>query len=142
MDAGRVAVGVDLGTTWTAAALCAPGADAEALILGEAGAAMPSVVAFDGDSVVVGDAAVRRVLAEPAAGAREPKRRLGDTTPYVIAGTPYGADTLMGHLLHHVLEVATSQHGAPPDAVVLTHPANWGEYKLDLLREAGRIGGA
>ncbi len=136
-----VALGVDLGTTWTGAALCSPGGEAEALGLGEAGPAMPSVVAFDGDSVLAGDAAERRVLAEPTSGAREPKRRLGDTTPYVIAGTPYGADTLMGHLLHHVLEVATAQAGAPPGVVVLTHPANWGEYKLDLLREAGRIAG-
>jgi actin-like ATPase involved in cell morphogenesis len=135
------ALGVDLGTTWTGAALCPPGGEAEVLVLGEAGPAMPSVVAFDGDTPLAGDTAERRVLEEPTSGAREPKRRLGDTTPYVIAGTPYGADTLMGHLLRHVLEVATAQGGAPPDVVVLTHPANWGEYKLDLLREAGRVAG-
>ncbi|MEZ5255498.1 MAG: hypothetical protein R2705_00965 [Ilumatobacteraceae bacterium] len=26
-------------------------------------------------------------------------------------------------------------------AVVLTHPANWGDYKLDLLRDAARVAG-
>ncbi|MEX1007764.1 MAG: Hsp70 family protein, partial [Acidimicrobiia bacterium] len=141
MSTGSVALGVDLGTTWTGAAIAAPGGEAEALVLGEAGPAMPSVVAFEGDAVLAGDAAERRVLAEPTSGAREPKRRLGDTTPYVIGGTPYGADTLMGHLLHHVLDAATAHSGAPPAVVVLTHPANWGEYKLDLLREAGRVAG-
>src|SRR6478752_424467 len=108
------ALGVDLGTTWTAAVRCAPGGEAEVLTLGENGPAMPSVVALDGDSVVAGDAAERRLLAEPSAGAREPKRRLGDTTPFVIGGTPYGADTLMGQLLRHVLEVAADGDGNRP----------------------------
>ena len=141
MSEGRESLGVDLGTTWTAAARCAPGGEPEALALGEHGPAMPSVVAVDGDSVLAGDAAERRLLAEPSAGAREPKRRLGDTTPFVICGTPYGADTLMGHLLRHVLDAAAGDGGPRPDTVVLTHPANWGEFKLDLLREAGRVAG-
>ena len=34
---------------------------------------------------------------DPAAGAREFKRRLGDSTPYVLAGAPFGAEALMGH---------------------------------------------
>src|SRR5689334_204441 len=137
----RDALGVDLGTTWTAAARCAPGGEAEALALGDHGPAMPSVLAVDGDSVLAGDAAERRLLAEPSSGAREPKRRLGDTTPFVIGGTPYGADTLMGHLLRHVLETASAGDAGRPGTVVLTHPANWGEFKLDLLREAGRVAG-
>ena len=91
-------IGVDLGTTWTAAAVDA-GGGARPLRLGGDGPAMPSVVAVDGEAVVVGEAAERRMAADPGAGIREPKRRLGDTTPYVIAGTPYGAETLMGHLL-------------------------------------------
>ncbi|HZP28317.1 MAG TPA: Hsp70 family protein [Acidimicrobiia bacterium] len=141
MSERRDALGVDLGTTWTAAARCAPGGEAEALALGESGPAMPSVVAVEGDTVLAGDAAERRLLAEPSSGAREPKRRLGDTTPFVIGGTPYGADTLMGHLLRHVLAVAAGGDGGQPEQVVLTHPANWGEFKLDLLREAGRVAG-
>ena len=58
----------------------------------------------------------------------------------VVAGTPYGAEALMGHLLRHTVGVATEREGAP-DEVVLTHPATWGEFKLDLLREAGRVAG-
>ena len=40
-----VALGVDLGTTWTGAALCSPGGEAEVLVLGDSGPAMPSVIA-------------------------------------------------------------------------------------------------
>ncbi len=133
-------IGVDLGTTWTAAARSDAGGEAAALTLGDSGPAMPSVVAVEGDTILTGDAAERRLLAEPSAGAREPKRRLGDSAPFVIGSTPYGAEGLMGQLLAHVLEVAAAD-GNAPETVVLTHPANWGEFKLDLLREAGRVAG-
>src|SRR3954471_2521023 len=89
-------IGVDLGTTWTAAARSTPGGQPETLTLGENGPAMPSVIAFEGDTALPGDAAGRKLLAEPTAGAREPKRRLGDATPFIIGSTPYGAEALMG----------------------------------------------
>ena len=133
-------LGVDLGTTWTAAAI-RRGACTEVLPLGSNTAAMPSVVALDGNDVIAGERAERQVLADPSSGIREAKRRLGDTAPMVMAGQPYGAEALMGHLLRHVVAVATARTGAGPDAVVLTHPATWGDYKLDLFREAGRLAG-
>ena len=47
----------------------------------------------------------------------------------------------MGQLLRHVVETAEAQAGERPEYVTLTHPANWGEFKLDLLREAARMAG-
>jgi len=132
-------LGVDLGTTWTAAAVTTD--TTEALPLGSRGNAMPSVVALDGDTLVAGDAAEARLDADPSCGAREVKRRLGDTAPFVIAGRPFGAEALMGAMLAHTLTKANERLGGAPDAVVLTHPANWGEYKLDLMREIGRLAG-
>ena len=32
--------------------------------------------------------------------------------------------------------VATERQGGPPDGVTVTHPANWGPFKRDLLRQA------
>ena len=133
-------LGVDLGTTWTAAAIhTADGC--EAVQLAEHTIAMPTVVASVNGDLVVGDAAERHLATDPAAGAREFKRRLGDSTPYVLAGAPFGAEALMGHVLRHVIDKAEAQAGQRPDSVTLTHPANWGEFKLDLLREAGRVAG-
>src|SRR6266511_1718618 len=113
-------LGVDLGTTWTAAAvgpLHGHGGKVEVLALGGDGPAMPSVLAVeDGGGIVVGGPAERLLLADPARGLRECKRRLGDTTPMVMAGQPYGAEALMGQLLRHVVEVAgtaAGQGGAP-----------------------------
>jgi actin-like ATPase involved in cell morphogenesis len=133
-------LGVDLGTTWTAAAISTDGST-EALTLGNRTVAIPSVVAIDGDRTLVGEAAERHLLTAPADGAREFKRRLGDETPYLLGGAPYGAEALMGRLLADVVGTATERLGAAPDEVVLTHPATWGAYKTDLLHEAGRVAG-
>ncbi len=130
-------LGVDLGTTWTAAALNA--GRPEVLQLGTHSLAMPSVVALDGESFVVGEAAERRLASDPSGGVREIKRRLGDTTPMVVGGRPYGPEALLAPLLSDVIARSAAQLGGAPDAVTLTHPANWGEYKLDLLREIARL---
>ncbi|MDZ7673981.1 MAG: Hsp70 family protein [Acidimicrobiales bacterium] len=137
-----VKLGVDLGTTWTAAAVHRGSHDGvEPITLGTHTMAAPSVLAVDGEGgIIAGERAERQLATDPSSGVRECKRRLGDETPMVLAGTPYGAEALLGHLLRHVIGIA-SEKGDPPDEVVLTHPATWGEFKLDLLREAGRVAG-
>jgi actin-like ATPase involved in cell morphogenesis len=132
-------VGIDLGTTFSAAAIWRDGR-AEMVSLGSRGAAIPSVVVLHvhGD-VLVGEAAEHRALSEPTRTAREFKRRLGDPVPIVLGGTPYGAEALTAHLLRAIYDQVVEQHGEAPDAIVLTHPANYGPYKLDLLREAVRL---
>jgi hypothetical protein len=44
----------------------------------------------------------------------------------------------MGKLLAWVVQRVTELEGGPPAAIALTHPANWGTYKLDLLQQAAR----
>ena len=85
-------LGIDLGTTFTAAAVLrtrdgeAVG-EPEMVGLGSHGSEMPSVV-LDGEdgSLLVGEAAERRAMVEPDRVAREFKRRIGDPTP-VSLGT-------------------------------------------------------
>ena len=79
-----IRLGVDLGTTFTSAAVADDGA-VDVVRLESDTSAMPSVVAFDGDTVLTGVAAERRLAESPGSGAREFKRRLGDTTPHVVA---------------------------------------------------------
>lgn len=135
------ALGVDLGTTYTAAAV-ARQSTAEPLPLGTEAAQIPSVVLIREDGeVLVGDAAERRAAAEPTRAAREFKRRLGDPVPIVIGGQPVAVETLMGYLLAEVVRRATEQEGEPPSLVVLTHPANYSDYKTGLLRAAASAAG-
>jgi molecular chaperone DnaK (HSP70) len=131
-------LGIDLGTTYTAAAV-ERGGRVEAITLGNRQVSVPSVLFLKSDGeVLVGDAANRRGVTEPERLAREFKRRVGDPTPVLLAGTPYGAEALMGKLLRWVVERVVEMEGGPPDAIALTHPANWGTFKLDLLHQAAR----
>jgi actin-like ATPase involved in cell morphogenesis len=131
-------LGIDLGTTYTAAAAERDGV-VEALTLGNRTASVPSVVYLrDDGEILVGEAATRRATTDPGRVAREFKRRVGDPTPIILGGTPYAAEMLMARLLHWSVERVREQQGEAPRAIALTHPANWGPYKLDLFTQAVR----
>jgi len=131
-------LGIDLGTTYTAAAAERDGV-VESLTLGNRTASVPSVVYLrDDGEILVGEAATRRATTDPGRVAREFKRRVGDPTPIILGGTPYAAEMLMARLLRWAVDRVCEQQGEPPKAIALTHPANWGPYKLDLFTQAVR----
>jgi molecular chaperone DnaK len=134
-------LGLDLGTTFSGAAVARDGR-AEMVALAHSTSTVPSVLFLREDGTfLVGDAAIRRGLQDPGRMAREFKRRFGDTTPLLLGGSPWSADALSVQLLRHLLDAVVAQQGGPPDAVTVTHPANWGRYKVDLLRQAVRTAG-
>jgi actin-like ATPase involved in cell morphogenesis len=51
---------------------------------------------------------------------------------------PYTPEVLMAHVLRHVVRHVSTEEDRPPSEVVLTHPANFGPFKLDLMREVAR----
>jgi actin-like ATPase involved in cell morphogenesis len=129
-------LGVDLGTTYTAAAVRRDGRT-QVVQLGSRRAEIPSLVFLrDDGAVLVGDAAERRGAREPARLAREFKRRLGDPVPVLVGGSPYPAHALTARVLSHVHETVTRHQEGPPTSVIVTHPANWGPYKRELLMQA------
>jgi YVTN family beta-propeller protein len=131
-------LGIDLGTTFTAAAVGEAGS-VEIYPLSDQAHVIPSVLVLRADGeVLVGEVAQRRAVTEPARAAREFKRRLGDPTPLLLGGTPYGADALMAMLLRAVVDQVATIKGEPPELVCLTHPASYGEYKQDLLRQVAQ----
>ncbi|WP_051400110.1 Hsp70 family protein [Haloechinothrix halophila] len=135
------ALGIDIGTTYTAAAIWRHG-HAEMATLGEQAAAIPSVVLMrDDGSALTGDAALRRGLLEPGRIARQFKRRFGDEVPIMLGGTPYSAESLVAAMLDRVVEHVSEREGGPPHQLCLTHPANWGPFKRDLLRQVFRLAG-
>jgi actin-like ATPase involved in cell morphogenesis len=130
-------LGVDIGTTWTAAAIARSGSEPQVLSLGGRTAAVPTVVHVLPDrSANVGDAAERRAATDPDRIAREFKRRLGDTTPVLLGGEPWSPETLMGTVLRWVLARATELEGEAPEHIVVTHPANWGPLRRELIEQA------
>ena len=133
-EAREYQLGIDLGTTYTAAAV-ARGRAVQAIQLTPDAHSMPSVVALrDDGTTLVGEAAMRRALAEPTRVGREFKRRFGDAAPIVLGGARTSAEALTTALLREVLERVQQVEGAPPSRVTLTHPAAWGPFRLDKLR--------
>jgi molecular chaperone DnaK len=133
------ALGIDLGTTYTAAATWRDG-HAEIVPLGSRSAAIPSVVLLrEDETFLTGEAASRRGLTEPHRVAREFKRRMGDTTPILLGGVPQSAEALAARLLRAVADQVTAREGGKPSATCISYPANWGPYKTDLMRQAVRM---
>ncbi len=134
-------LGIDLGTTWTAAAVWR-GERATIVNLGTRQAAVPSIVYVGPDgSVLIGEAADRRVLSEPERVARQFKRRIGDPAPILLGGAPHSAELLTAKLLRWVVDAVANREGEMPTTITITHPANWGAYKKDLLEQAVHLAG-
>lgn len=132
------ALGVDLGTTFTAAAT-ANGAGPTMIGLGNRALQVPSVLFLDADQFLVGESAERRGAVEPDRLAREFKRRLGDHVPLLVGGAPFSAELLTARLLSWVITTTSERMGEPPESVVLTHPANWGPFKMEVFRQVSTL---
>ncbi len=136
-DTGGYALGIDLGTTFTAAAVAVPGQPAMPVPLGNQSATMPSVLHLGGNGeFLVGDAAERRALVDPDHVVRRFKRRIGDETPLLIGSDAYHAHTLAARLIAWVVTQVTQRQGSAPDETAVTHPAAWGRHKRELLARA------
>ncbi len=100
---------------------------------------VPSVVLLrDDGELIVGEAAERRAATEPERVAREFKRRIGDPTPVLLAGTPVSADALTARLLRWAVDKVAEAEGGPAAGIAVSHPANWRAFKQDLLRQVIR----
>ncbi len=132
-------LGIDLGTTWTAAAvrpLDRPGVRVVDLE-GPGARQVPSVLLLDDDgSLLVGSAAEARAPGAPQRVVREFKRRLGDETPIIVAGTPISADGVAAEMVRWTADTVAEQHGRAPRAVTVAHPAGWGAYRRRVFTEA------
>ncbi|MCX6463562.1 MAG: Hsp70 family protein, partial [Pseudonocardiales bacterium] len=133
----RYQLGIDLGTTFTAAAVCRDGGAPEPVALGGAGPVVPTVVHLaDDGTLLVGEAAQRRALTEPRRTVREFKRRIGDSTPLLVAGRPVAAADLAARVVAEVVDTVAAREGGPAEHVVVTHPAEWGAHRRAELAGA------
>ncbi|HZS21277.1 MAG TPA: Hsp70 family protein, partial [Pseudonocardiaceae bacterium] len=130
-------LGIDVGGTATAAALCRGDGPAEVVALGSGSATVPSVLYLgDQGQVVVGKAAQRWALTDPDRVVRAFTGRIGDEVPMVIGGHAYTAAQLTAMLVSWVVDQVAAQQGGPAAAIVVTHPASWGDYKRTVLAAA------
>jgi YVTN family beta-propeller protein len=134
-------LGVDLGTTFVAAAISRDGRT-EMCTLGNQSTVSPSIVYLNEQSkLLFGETAERRGMSHPDRVERAFKRRLGDPTPVVLGGLPHPVTALMAAQLRDVIDTVSRVEGAPPERVMLTYPANWGPYRRELFDEVPQLAG-
>jgi molecular chaperone DnaK len=132
---------VDLGTSNTVAVLSAHDRPPRVVEV-EGSATMPSAV-FAGDDgrLVVGREAERRARLNPARFEPNPKRRVDEGT-LLLGDRVVPVSEAFAAVLGKVAEETSRQlGGAKPDEVRLTHPAQWGPVRRNVLLSAARQAG-
>jgi hypothetical protein len=124
----------DTATTWAVVPHPAPPGSTAV------GAAVDSVVAvsFDGRLLAGGEVAPANAMRAIATGFAD---RLGDVTPVMLAGIPYGIEALVGHVMASILRAVHRQQGEWPHLLALAHTDELDEYRRGLLAEAARLAG-
>jgi molecular chaperone DnaK len=140
MDKGKL-VGIDLGTTFSAIAtlddyghpVTLPNRDGEMLT--------PSAVLIEGDTAVVGQAALDVALEEPDKVATLVKRRMGHSSyGRPVAGREFRPETLSALILRKLVQDAELRIG-PIAKAVITVPAYFDDTRRKATKDAGRIAG-
>jgi molecular chaperone DnaK len=132
---------VDLGTSNTVAVLSAHGRPPRVVEV-DGSATMPSAVfASEDGNLLVGRDAERRARLDPSRFEPNPKRRVDEGT-LLLGDTVVPVTDALAAVLSRVGEETSRQlGGAKPDEVRLTHPAQWGVTRRNVLMASARLAG-
>ena len=129
-------LGVDFGTSNTAAAYRVDGGPAQPVRLSDQAEQMPSAVLALDSGIMVGGAAVRSARLDPQRFEPSPKRRLGEGE-ILLGAREWPVPQLIAEVLIHVKQKAMwVAGGRPPAQLILTYPQQWAQGRKDLLRQA------
>ncbi|OYU14760.1 MAG: molecular chaperone HscC [Alphaproteobacteria bacterium PA4] len=133
-------IGIDLGTTNSAAAIWR---DGEAVLipnrLGES--LTPSAVSIDGDTVSVGRAARERQATHPDATITAFKRLMGTAKVTRLGRRDFSPEELSALVLRSLKEDAEAFLGEPVTEAVITVPAYFNDRQRKATRRAGELAG-
>jgi molecular chaperone DnaK len=131
-------LGIDFGTTFTAAAVRRAEGPGETEVVPLGGRdGVPSVLHLARDErVTVGEAAAGLAGIDPTRVVRGLKRRVGDPEPVMLGGHPWSAEELSARLLRWVVDRVAEREGEAPARIALAHPATWSANTLERLAAA------
>ncbi len=138
-------IGIDLGTTNSAAAVMEagrptviPSAEGQTA----AGKMFPSVVSFTKDGqLIVGEAAKRQAATNPEGTIFEVKRKMGTTEKLTIFGKEYTPQQISAFILQKIKRDAETFLGRPVSRAVITVPAHFNDNQRQATKDAGEIAG-
>jgi len=145
MGEKELIIGIDLGTTNSAAAVIKDGKpviipSAEGPTI--AGKMFPSVVAFTKDGqILVGEPARRQALMNPEGTVREIKRKMGTRYKVKIYGKEYTPEQISAFILKKIVKDAESFLGQKIRKAVITVPAHFNDNQRQATKDAGEIAG-
>ena len=145
VKSGEKILGIDLGTTNSAAAIyeggratVIPSAEGPTM----AGKMFPSVVAFTKDgTLLIGESAKRQTTANPEGTVFEIKRKMGTDYKVSIAGKEYSPQQISAFILQKIKKDAETYLGTTIRKAVITVPAHFNDNQRQATKDAGEIAG-
>ena len=136
------AVGIDLGTTYSAIAQVNKHGVPEILANAEGDRITPSVILFDNDDIVVGNYAKQAAVAYPDQVVDFVKRYMGDPDySFAYRTEVYTPEKLSSFILAKLKHDAEARLGHPVDQAVITVPAYFGDQQRRATLKAGELAG-
>jgi molecular chaperone DnaK len=138
-------LGIDLGTTNSAAAVMMGGTPA---VIPSAegptvsGKMFPSVVAFTKEGqLLVGEPARRQAVTNPEGTIREVKRHMGSNRKITLNNKDYTPQQISAFILQKILRDAETYMGEKISKAVITVPAHYNDNQRQATIDAGEIAG-
>ena len=133
-------IGIDLGTTNSCVAV-REGGETIVITNAEGARTTPSVVAFKGDEIQVGDVAKRQAITNPNT-VSSIKRYMGDPKYRVeINGKKYTPQEISAMVLQNLKATAEAYLGDTVTKAVITVPAYFNDAQRQATKDAGKIAG-
>ncbi len=133
-------IGIDLGTTNSCVSVMEAG-EPKVIPNAEGSRTTPSVVAFKGDEIQVGDVAKRQAITNPNT-ISSIKRHMGDSSYRVdVNGKKYTPQEISAMILQNLKKTAEAYLGEKVDKAVITVPAYFNDAQRQATKDAGKIAG-
>ena len=132
-------IGIDLGTTYSAVAVL-EGGEAKIIPNPEGNRTTPSVVAFKGGEIQVGEVAKRQAITNPNT-VISIKRHMGTDYKEEVNGKKYSPQEISAMILQNLKATAESYLGEKVTKAVITVPAYFNDAQRQATKDAGKIAG-
>jgi len=133
-------IGIDLGTTYSAAAIVRDGLPA--ILPHRDERIMPSVVGLSpGGDPLIGTPARNQAALHPDRTVRSIKRKMGQDVRVALGERAFTPPAISALILRELKRRAEAQLGVPVERAVITVPAYFSDAARQATREAGEIAG-